>query len=81
MAKKNEGLIQEIVNGAAARIKDNLKVIEKLSLVPVGKEVMTPAQVKQKFGLGVRQIEDLIKEHGEETIAQLLPLLRGGGNG
>lgn len=78
MAKDRVGLFNQIILTASQRLGEHIKTITDLNIVPIGHEYMTPEQVKKRYGLGVQQIQDLMKEHGEDVVRrEVLPLLEG----
>ena len=73
---RDKGLFNTIIKSAAQQITKDIKMVQELNTVPIGQEYMTPYQVKKRYGLGVQQIEDLIREHGEDVVRnEVLPIL------
>ena len=78
--KHYDGINDRVIETAAARIREQIKSIGNMFTVPVGQKMMTPGQVRQTYGLSVRQIQDLEKEHGPEVVARMLKLFKGVNN-
>ena len=77
--RDTEGRYNKIIRQLSERFQARVEQIQKQFEVPIGKEYMTPGQVKARYGLGVRQIEEMRKLYGPQAVDEALKLLDRGG--
>lgn len=80
MREKDTLDMNRVLERVSQGIGAYMSAIERLGPQALGKKKMSPRQVKRRFGLGVREIEELRRVYGDSAFQEILPFLEGGEN-
>ena len=77
---KDEQFLNRVIQRTTDEIAKRVEFIRNYSTVPIGREKLTSAQFRQKYGISVREAQRMDKKYGPEVVQEVLDALGGGQN-
>lgn len=69
-------MVNQVLAGALKQLGEHMEFVRNFNPIPPGQVKLTPREVKERYGMGVRQMEQMEQQYGADALREALAALR-----